>query len=67
MICSHLTIIRGSNPLNLSGMTEIGLVNGIIVWRPLLSHTKDEIYKFAHKSVDSKWLMNILYSSNNVD
>ena len=40
---------RGSGPLALSGMGEVGLTNGVAVWRPLLSHTKEEIYEFAHK------------------
>jgi tRNA(Ile)-lysidine synthetase-like protein len=42
-------VMRGSNPLQLSGMTEIGVTNGVSVWRPLLSHPKDDIYEFSHK------------------
>lgn len=30
-------------------MTEVGVTEGVAVWRPLLGHTKDDIYEFAHK------------------
>ncbi len=40
---------RGSSPLQLSGMVEVGLTNGVIVWRPLLSYSKSDIYDFAHR------------------
>ena len=39
------------NPLSLSGMTAVGFVNDVPVWRPLLAHNKDEIFAFAHKYV----------------
>ncbi len=42
-------VMRGVSPLDLSGMTESSVSNGVTVWRPLLSHNKDEIYEFAHK------------------
>lgn len=42
---------RGSGPLQLSGMTEMSVTNGVAVWRPLLSHNKDAIYDFAHRYV----------------
>eukprot|EP01038_Epipyxis_sp_PR26KG_P013394 gene13394-17960_t len=42
-------VMRGCSPLNLSGMTEVSIANGVIIWRPLLSHNKDEIYEFAHR------------------
>lgn len=42
-------VMRGSNPLHLSGMTAVGVVNGVNVWRPLLAYPKDDIYDFAHK------------------
>lgn len=30
-------------------MTDVGVTEGVSVWRPLLSNNKDEIYAFAHK------------------
>jgi len=42
-------VMRGSNPLYLSGMNAVGIVNGVNVWRPLLTHSKEEIYAFSHK------------------
>lgn len=30
-------------------MTATSLTNGVVVWRPLLQHSKDAIYAFAHK------------------
>ena len=44
-----LGIVRGCSPLFLSGMTETSVTNGVTVWRPLLTHRKDEIFAFAHK------------------
>ena len=41
-------IMRGCSPLLLSGMGEISLINNVTVWRPLLTHSKDQIYEFAH-------------------
>ena len=29
-------------------MGEISLIHNVNVWRPLLTHSKDEIYQFAH-------------------
>ena len=42
-------VMRGCSPVALSGMGEVGITNGVAVWRPLLDHNKDEIYAFAHK------------------
>ncbi|CAN0108696.1 unnamed protein product, partial [Ectocarpus fasciculatus] len=42
-------VMRGSSSLHLSGMTDVGVTEGVSVWRPLLSNNKDEIYAFAHK------------------
>ena len=42
-------VYRGSGPLQLSGMTDCSVTNGVPVWRPLLAHTKDDIYDFAHR------------------
>lgn len=41
-------VMRGTSPLDLSGMTECSIANNVHIWRPLLPHTKDEIYDFAH-------------------
>ena len=40
---------RGSGPLDLSGMTSSSLVDGVRVYRPLLSLEKDAVYDYAHK------------------
>ena len=40
---------RGCSPFHLSGMSEASLANGVLVWRPLLEHTKEAIFAFAHK------------------
>jgi adenylyl- and sulfurtransferase ThiI len=39
----------GCSPLNLAGMTSVGITEGVPIWRPLLNHDKKEIYDFAHK------------------
>lgn len=44
-------VIRGCSPLLLSGMGETANTYGVNVWRPLLGHTKEDIYEFAHKYV----------------
>jgi tRNA(Ile)-lysidine synthase TilS/MesJ/uncharacterized protein (DUF924 family) len=41
-------VMRGSSALCLSGMAEVGLTEGVCVWRPLLGRGKEEIYDFAH-------------------
>lgn len=43
MLCS------GCSPLDLAGMGPVGITEGVPVWRPLLAHTKEEIFEFAHK------------------
>lgn len=40
---------RGSSPLQLAGMAEVGLSDGVLVWRPLLAFPKSDIFTFAHK------------------
>ena len=42
-------IMRGRSPLELSGMRPIGRVEQVQIWRPLLSHRKDDIYDFSHR------------------
>jgi hypothetical protein len=32
-------------------MTACSVTNGVAVWRPLLAHSKDAIYDFAHRFV----------------
>jgi tRNA(Ile)-lysidine synthase TilS/MesJ len=41
-------VMHGMLPDALSGMRQVGAVEGCDVWRPLLSHRKDIIYDFAH-------------------
>jgi tRNA(Ile)-lysidine synthetase-like protein len=42
-------MMRRSSPLNLSGMTSVGLVEGVRIFRPFLEYNKDIIYQFAHE------------------
>ena len=39
---------RGSGILDLSGMTEVGTMEDVSTWRPLLPHNKTEIFDYAH-------------------
>eukprot|EP01060_Flectonema_neradi_P028832 TRINITY_DN3884_c3_g1_i1.p1 TRINITY_DN3884_c3_g1~~TRINITY_DN3884_c3_g1_i1.p1 ORF type:complete len:593 (+),score=92.22 TRINITY_DN3884_c3_g1_i1:501-2279(+) len=39
---------RGSGILDLSGMTEVGKMEDVSTWRPLLPHNKTEIFNYAH-------------------
>ena len=55
-------MMRRTSPLNLSGMNEIGTVENVSIYRPLLPHTKDDIFDFAHtfgvpyfKDTTPKW------------
>lgn len=41
--------MKGANVLEISGMTPESIVEGVRVWRPLLSLHKDSIYAFARK------------------
>jgi len=41
--------MKGCGPLELSGMTEVGKVEGVTIWRPLLILEKSFIYDYAHK------------------
>jgi len=43
-----LNIVKGCRLLNLSGINLASLIEGIHIWRPLLSHSKTEILCFAH-------------------
>jgi tRNA(Ile)-lysidine synthetase-like protein len=42
-------IMRGAGLFNMAGMTEESVINGVTIWRPLLPHSKDVVYEFAHK------------------
>lgn len=42
-------VMHGCSPLQLSGMGPVGVSNGVTVWRPLLGHSKDDIFAFAHR------------------
>jgi tRNA(Ile)-lysidine synthase TilS/MesJ len=42
-------VFRGISPLSLSGMSEASYANGVLIWRPLLDHCKDEIFEFARR------------------
>ncbi|ETV98041.1 tRNA(Ile)-lysidine synthetase, variant [Aphanomyces invadans] len=41
-------MMKGQSLLGLNGMTPSSVVNGVRIWRPLLSVTKDAIFDFAH-------------------
>jgi tRNA(Ile)-lysidine synthase TilS/MesJ len=41
--------MRGCSPLELSGMREISVCDGVEIWRPFIAHDKSAIYAFAHK------------------
>lgn len=42
-------LMRGLSLLELNGMSTVGTVNQVPIWRPLLEHDKDEIFAFAHR------------------
>eukprot|EP01103_Thecamoeba_quadrilineata_P010352 TRINITY_DN2209_c0_g1_i2.p1 TRINITY_DN2209_c0_g1~~TRINITY_DN2209_c0_g1_i2.p1 ORF type:complete len:536 (+),score=91.10 TRINITY_DN2209_c0_g1_i2:307-1914(+) len=42
-------IMKGSSLLDMGGMKETGLTNGVLIWRPMLPHPKSIIFDFAHK------------------
>ena len=42
-------VMRGCSPLQLAGMAEASSSHGVEVWRPLLRHSKEEIFAFAHR------------------
>lgn len=53
-------IMRGCSPLSLAGMHEVGITEGVPVWRPLLMHVKDEIFEFAHRLISSPTALSLL-------
>ena len=42
-------MMKGGTLLDLGGMGESSVVNGVSIWRPLLPFTKEQIYEFAHR------------------
>jgi tRNA(Ile)-lysidine synthetase-like protein len=42
-------MMKGLSLLNLNGMSEASVVNGVSIWRPLLMFDKDAIFEFAHR------------------
>ena len=41
-------LMRGANLLSVNGMNDEGVVEGVRIWRPMLSHVKDDVLTFAH-------------------
>ena len=41
-------LMKGSSVLELNGMKRTSLRNGITIWRPLLNHTKEDLFNLAH-------------------
>ena len=41
--------MKGISPLELAGMRESSVANDVLIWRPLLQHSKVELYDFAHE------------------
>jgi|TARA_B110000003_G_scaffold5494_1_gene5792 tRNA(Ile)-lysidine synthetase-like protein len=41
-------LMRGANLLSVNGMSDEGVVEGVRIWRPMLSHVKDDVLTFAH-------------------
>ena len=42
-------MMKGCSLLNISGMGQESIINGVLIWRPLLVHIKTDIFGFAHK------------------
>ena len=42
-------MMKGCSLLDLSGMHDEGDVNGVRIWRPMLTHPKSDIFAFAHR------------------
>jgi hypothetical protein len=42
-------IMKGRSILEISGMTRTSVVERVTVWRPLLTHAKDEVFALAHR------------------
>eukprot|EP00123_Amoebidium_parasiticum_P004758 comp16043_c0_seq1/m.13527 comp16043_c0_seq1/g.13527 ORF comp16043_c0_seq1/g.13527 comp16043_c0_seq1/m.13527 type:complete len:652 (-) comp16043_c0_seq1:27-1982(-) len=42
-------MMKGCSLLDLAGMGTESIVNGVLIWRPLLPHPKSDIFDFSHK------------------
>ena len=42
-------VMKGGSLLNAAGLTGVGTVEGVEIWRPLLLHPKRDILQFAHR------------------
>mmetsp|Transcript_23808 Transcript_23808/g.39911 ORF Transcript_23808/g.39911 Transcript_23808/m.39911 type:complete len:762 (-) Transcript_23808:152-2437(-) len=42
-------MFKGKSLLQINGMAPSSKVNGVEVWRPMLTHDKDVVFDFAHK------------------
>jgi tRNA(Ile)-lysidine synthetase-like protein len=42
-------MMKGQSLLNLNGMSETSIVNGVKIWRPLLAFDKEIIFEYAHQ------------------
>ena len=41
--------MKGAQLLNVAGIAPASEVNGVMIWRPLMGHGKEEIYAYAHE------------------
>eukprot|EP01134_Creolimax_fragrantissima_P006566 CFRG6566T1 len=41
-------MMKGCSLLEVAGMTDTSMVNGVSVWRPMLPHEKKDVFAFAH-------------------
>ena len=41
-------VMKGAAILDVAGISEASASNGVMVWRPMLTHPKDHIYEYAH-------------------
>ena len=42
-------VMKGANVLDIGGMAESSINQGVPIWRPMLPHSKTVIYDYAHK------------------
>ena len=42
-------MMKGCSLLDLSGMSDTSIVNGVNIWRPMLNHPKSDIFSVSHK------------------
>ena len=41
-------VMKGAQLLNVAGISAASRINGVLIWRPMLEHPKDDIYQYAH-------------------